>query len=68
MTQFINERASANETIEETTQENRERSESVFLTSNEIVLMQTAQAPVCNKKDNTMCDVRIMLDYGSQHT
>jgi len=39
MTQLINERASANETIEETTQENRERSENVFLTTNEVVLM-----------------------------
>ena len=66
MTQLINERASANETIKETTQENRDRSESVFLTTNEVVLMQTARAPVCYKNDNTMCDVRILLDSGSQ--
>jgi len=68
MTQLINERASANETIEETTQENRERSERVFLTTNEVVLMQTARAPVCNKNDSTMCDVRMLLDLGSQRT
>ena len=42
MTQLINERASANETIEETTQEHRERSGSVFLTTNEVFFMQTA--------------------------
>jgi len=68
MTQLINERTSANETIEETTQKDRERSESVFLTTNEVVLMQTARAPVCNKNESTMYDVRILLDSGSQRT
>jgi len=68
MTQLLNERTSANKTIEETTQENRERSENVFLTTNEVILMQTAPAPVCNKNKSTMCDVRMLLDSGSQRT